>query len=252
MNAALLTVGDELLAGDIENTNATWLARQLTDRGVSVERITVVPDEVDTIAEYVRTFAGQFDAVVVTGGLGGTPDDVTMDGVAAAFDRPLAVDEEARADIERSVAAYQEANPDRDVRVNVERHASLPEGARALINGDGLSPGCVVENVYVVPGIPREMKAMFADVADEFTGEVRSRTLHTPLPESDVTPFMETAREDLPDAVLGSYPSREGTPNRIKITAESDEAIDEAEAWLCERIDVQRPPEDGGDETGEE
>ena len=252
MDAALLTVGDELLAGDIENTNATWLARQLTDRGVAVRRIAVVPDEVDTIAEYVRTFADAFDAVVVTGGLGGTPDDVTMDGVAAAFDRPLAVDEGALADVERTVAAYQEAHPEREIRVNVERHASVPEGARPLINSDGLSPGCVVENVYVVPGIPREMKAMFGDVADEFAGDVRSRTLHTPLPESDVTPVMETARDVLPDAVLGSYPSREGEPNRIKITAQSDAAIDEAEAWLRERIDVRRPVPDGSDERGDE
>ncbi len=245
MNAALLTVGDELLAGDIENTNATWLARQLTDRGVAVRRIAVVPDDVDTIAEYVRTFSEDFDAVVVTGGLGGTPDDVTMDAVAAAFDRPLVVNDEALADVERTVAAYQEAHPERDIQVNVERHASLPEGCRPLINGEGLSPGCVTGNVYVVPGIPREMKAMFGDVADEFAGEVRSRTLETPLPESDVTPVMEVARDELTDSVLGSYPSREGEPNRIKITAESDAALDEAEAWLRERLDIEPSGPDG-------
>jgi molybdenum cofactor synthesis domain-containing protein len=249
MDAALLTVGDELLAGDIENTNATWLARQLTDRGVAVRRIAVVPDDVGAIAEYVRTFAGRFDAVVVTGGLGGTPDDVTMDGVAAAFDRPLAVHEGALADVERTVAAYREAFPEREIDVDVERHASLPEGARALLNSDGLSPGCVLEGVYVVPGIPREMRAMFESVADEFAGVVRSRTLHTPLPESDVTPVMKTAREAL-DAVLGSYPSREGEPNRIKITAESDDAIDAAEAWLGDRIEVERPPTDGDGSAG--
>lgn len=237
MQATLLTVGDELLAGDVENTNATWLARQLTARGVSVERIGVVPDDVDVIADYVRRYAA-FDAVIVTGGLGGTPDDVTMDGVATAFDRSLAVDEAALDDVERTVAAYAEANPDREIDVNVERHASIPEGARLLVNADGLSPGCVLENVYVLPGIPREMKPMFESVADEFAGDVRSRTLRTPLPESEVTPTLEDAREELPEVALGSYPSRERAPNRIKITAESEAAADEAEAWLRERVAI--------------
>ena len=93
MDVALLTVGDELLAGDTENTNATWLARQLSERGVTVTRVLVVPDDRDVIVDYVRDWAGAFDALVVTGGLGGTHDDVTMDAVAEAFDRELVAED---------------------------------------------------------------------------------------------------------------------------------------------------------------
>ena len=236
MDAAVLTVGDELLAGDVENTNATWLARQLAERGVSLARIAVVPDDVSVIADYVRSFADQFDAVVVTGGLGGTPDDLTMDGVAAAFDRPLAVDEDAREDVERTLDAVRDEYPDLDI--DVERHASLPEGARPLLNTDGLSPGCVVENVYVVPGIPREMKAMFAGVAEEFAGSRVTRTLETSMVEGEVTPMLQDAEEELADVSLGSYPSRGETPNRITITAADERALDDAEAWLREHVTI--------------
>ncbi|WP_254545470.1 competence/damage-inducible protein A [Halomarina pelagica] len=237
MEAALLTIGDELLAGDVENTNATWLARQLSARGVAVRRIAVVPDVVEVIADHVRAYGDAFDAVVCTGGLGGTPDDLTMESVAAAFGRPLVVNEAAREDVERTLAAIAREYPDLDV--NVERHASLPEGARPLLNPDGLSPGCVIENVYVLPGIPREMRAMFGLIAEEFAGDLRSRLLRTPLPESDVTPTLEAAREELPEVILGSYPSRGDDPNRVKITGETGAALDRAEAWLRERIEIE-------------
>ncbi|MWG34508.1 competence/damage-inducible protein A [Halomarina oriensis] len=243
MNAALLTVGDELLAGDIENTNATWIARQLADRGVTLARIAVVPDDVAVIAEYVRSFSEGFDAVVVTGGLGGTPDDLTMDGVAAAFDRPLVVNETAREDIERTVEAVRDEYPDLDL--DVERHASIPEGSRPLLNTDGLSPGCVAENVYVIPGIPREMKAMFAGFADDFAGNRVTRTFETSMVEGEVTPTLQDAREELPDVALGSYPSRGEEPNRIKVTGEDEAALDAAEAWLREHVRILGEVEDG-------
>lgn len=89
MQIALLTVGDELLSGDTANSNATWLARELTDRGASVARILTLPDDAALIARWTGRWSDRFDAVIVTGGIGGTPDDVTIDGVAAGLDRDL-------------------------------------------------------------------------------------------------------------------------------------------------------------------
>jgi molybdenum cofactor synthesis domain-containing protein len=171
MQVALLTVGDEILAGDIENTNATWLARQLTERGVTVTRILTVPDDRAVIAGTLSDWTDQFDAVVVTGGLGGTPDDVTMDAVADAVGAEMAVNDEAREDVEATIAAYREQYPDLaerypDLDLDVTQHASIPAGARPLLNTVGLSPGCVIDDVYVFPGIPEEMKAMFDAVAE--------------------------------------------------------------------------------------
>ena len=84
MRVAIVTVGDELLVGDTVNTNAAWLGERLHERGVEVGRVAVLPDRVADIARVVNEFRAEFDAVIVTGGLGPTHDDLTMEGVAAA------------------------------------------------------------------------------------------------------------------------------------------------------------------------
>jgi molybdenum cofactor synthesis domain-containing protein len=244
MEVALLTVGDELLAGDTENTNATWLATQLTDRGVTVTRILVVPDVQDVIAENVRAYSDAFDAVVVTGGLGGTPDDVTMDGVAAAFARDLAVDDLALADVEETLTAIAGSENYPDLDVNVEAEASIPAGARPLINRGGLSPGCVLENVYVLPGIPGEMRTMFEQVADEFEGDTVSRTLYTTVPEANLVDVLTNVRGKF-EVAVGCYPVRDAGHNRLKLSADSEGPLEEAEAWLREQISVSEDPPDG-------
>jgi nicotinamide-nucleotide amidase len=233
MQAALLTVGDELLDGDTENTNATWLAEQLSDRGVSVRRILTVPDDESVIAATTREYSDSFDAVIVTGGLGGTPDDVTMDGVAAAFDRPLVENDLAREDIERTIEAIAGDYPDLDVDVTAE--ATLPEGARPLLNRAGLSPGCVLKNVYVLPGIPSEMEQMFESVAGEFAGDVESRFLYTEEPEANLIERLDETRERF-NVKVGCYPDREAGHNRLKLTAEDTATLEDAEAWLAENV----------------
>ncbi len=233
MNAALLTVGDELLDGDTANTNATWLAAELADRGVTTKRVLTVPDETDVIAEATRRYSERFDAVVVTGGLGGTPDDVTMDGVAAAFGCDLVENDLARADIERHLEAITDEYP--DLNVDISEEASIPAGARPLINQVGLSPGCVLENVYVLPGIPSEMKGMFEEVADEFDGDVDSRYLYTEEPEANLIDRLDEVRDQF-GVQVGCYPDREAGYNRLKIRGSDGGALDEAEAWLTEQI----------------
>ncbi|WP_255151071.1 competence/damage-inducible protein A [Halorarius halobius] len=238
MDVAVVTVGDELLAGDTENTNATWLGRELADRGVAVVRVLTVPDDVEAIAENVRRYADRFDAVVVTGGLGGTPDDVTMDGVAAAFDRPLEENALARADLERTLAAIADDYP--DLEVDVEAEASIPAGARPLINDAGLSPGCVVEPddrgaVYVFPGIPGEMKELFRGVADEFAGELASAFLYTDEPEANLIERLDEARRRF-DVTVGCYPDQSAGHNRLKVRGTDGAAVEAAADWLADEV----------------
>ena len=240
MQVALLTVGDEILAGDTHNTNATWLASRLTDRGATVARVLVVPDDRDLIARTVREFAGSFDAVIVTGGLGGTPDDVTMAAVARAFDRPLAPDDRALAAVEATVEDVREEFPDIDL--DHEAEASIPDGSRPLLNGPGLAPGCVIENVYVLPGIPDEMEAMFETVAESFGGDVESRTVHTATPEADLVADLEAAGDRF-DVAVGCYPDPAVRHNRIKLTGEDPAELDRAAAWLEARVEVTTPTE---------
>jgi len=255
MQAAIVTVGDELLAGDTENTNATWLCRELTERGVSVQRVLTVPDGVETIADVVGEYARAFDAVIVTGGLGGTPDDLTMEGVAGAFDRSLAVDAIAKADLERTLAAIADDYP--DLNVDVDAEASIPEGARPLVNSAGLSPGCVVEpregtdgdhgRVYVLPGIPTEMQPMFESVADEFDGDTESRTLYTDEPEAALIERLDEVRHRF-GVQVGCYPDRAVRHNRLVLRSDDVATLEEAHAWLGENVRTVGPPSDGAAE----
>ncbi|RLM63738.1 molybdopterin-binding protein [Halorubrum sp. Atlit-26R] len=237
MEVALITVGDELLSGDTVNTNANWLAAALSERGVAVERILSIPDDRAEIAARVREYAADFDAVIVTGGIGSTPDDVTMEAVADAFDREMAPTELTRESVERRLAAIRERVPDREFDVDVEAEASVPEGSRPLVTEVGLAPGCVIENVYVMPGIPDELKATFETVADEFGGDRRSRFLYTVEPESNIIDALAEATDRF-DVAVGCYPDREADHNRLKVTATDDDALDDAAAWLLDHANA--------------
>jgi molybdenum cofactor synthesis domain-containing protein len=244
MEVALITVGDEILAGDIENTNGTWLCRQLAARGATVERALTLPDDEAAIERYVREFSEEFDATIVTGGLGGTHDDVTVDAVAAALDRDPVASDEGVAAVLRSMARYEDRDPaelDReDVGLDVAAWGSAPEGARVLPNEEGLCPGCAIDGVYVFPGVPAEMKAMFRSVAVEFAGDAVSEAFHTSAPEAALTDVLTEARDRFDDAAVGSYPSSD-SPNRLKVSGTDRERVAEAATWLRERVEVVEP-----------
>jgi len=226
MRAAVVTVGDELLVGETVNTNAAWLGQQLRDRGVTVERMTVVPDRTADIARVVNEYHAEYDAVVVTGGLGPTHDDVTIDGVAAAFGREVVESEAALAWLAEHGGYSRE-----DL---TEGTGEVPAGCRVLPNHEGVAPGCVVESCYVLPGVPVEMKRMFAEVAEEFAGEQRHVvTVDAAEPESALLDRMETVRERFPVKV-GSYPGEYVT---VRFEGTDADAVEDAAAWLRERVD---------------
>lgn len=225
MRVAVLTVGDELLAGDVVNTNAAWLGRELSERGASVARTVVVPDDADEIAAEVAAASERFDAVVVTGGLGPTHDDRTMAGVARAFDREVVAHPDARAYFEA-----QDSYASDDLAPGTTH---LPAGARMLPNDEGVAPGAVVGNVYVLPGVPAEMKAMFEAVAGEFAGTRRHvESVYADEPESALVDRVATLRDQF-DVTVGSYP---GDAVRVKLQSEDEAEVAAAAAWLRERV----------------
>jgi len=239
MRVGLVSVGDELLAGDTVNTNAAWLGSRLAERGASVERCVVVPDRVETIATVVDELHDRYDAVLVTGGLGPTHDDLTMDAVARAFDRDLEASDEAIEWLAER-GGYERA----DLAAGT---ADLPAGARVLHNEAGVAPGCVVESVYVFPGVPEEMHAMFETVAGEFSGTVSHvEWVHAAEPESGLLDRIAAVRERF-DVTVGSYP---GEHVRLKVQSDDAETATAAAAWLTERVDLAEPA-DGDDESSE-
>src|SRR2546428_4348708 len=159
--AAILTIGNELVSGDVADTNGAWLAHRLEELGVSVRIMATVPDEIDAVARSGRREAPETDFVLVTGGLGGTPDDLTREAVASAF----GVGQAEVSELATALRARFTRDPE-----YAARWAQLPVGARGIENPLGGAPGFVIENVYVFPGLPAEMRAMFDVIAAEFEG----------------------------------------------------------------------------------
>jgi nicotinamide-nucleotide amidase len=156
----LIAVGDELLYGDIVNNNAAWLGRQLTDVGIRVPLSVVVGDDTSAVADAVTSALHRCDAVVLTGGLGPTQDDLTRAGLAAAAGVSLHRDQFLSDQLRRRFRSLR-----RDVPVRNYSQADLPEGAQPLPNERGTAPGIrlgIGSGVaYALPGVPHEMEAMF-------------------------------------------------------------------------------------------
>jgi nicotinamide-nucleotide amidase len=232
-SAVILTIGNELVSGDVENTNASWLAKRLEELGVAVVLIASIPDEIDRIAAFVREQAAAAEFLLVTGGLGGTPDDVTREAVAAAF----AVE---RAEVPE-VAASLRARFTRDPEY-AARWAQLPIGSRPLENPLGGAPGFAIENVYVMPGLPSEMRAMFDVVADELRagapiGSWRRRYRTT---ESRIVRVLEEMMERHPSVLVGSYPAFHAGGSEVEVVVKSSdrEALAAAVAWIEPALDA--------------
>ena len=230
--ASILTIGNELVSGDVPNTNAGWLARRLAPLGVEVRLTVALPDEIDTVAAFVRAEAPRVDLLLVTGGLGGTPDDLTREAIAAAFGVPQEEVPELAADLRARFAG----NPE-----YAARWASLPHGSRPLGNPLGGAPGFVVENVYVLPGLPSEMEAMFASIEEEFRrgSPIQAWRREYRTYESVIAATLAETVERWPGVLVGSYPSfsSEGSTVEVVLKSSDADALAAASAWLAAAIE---------------
>jgi nicotinamide-nucleotide amidase len=214
-SAAILTIGNELVSGDVPNTNGSWLAKRLEALGVAVRLIAALPDEIDRIAAFIRR------------GLGGTPDDLTREAVAAAFE----LEQHEFPDVAERLRARFRRDPE-----YAARWARLPEGSRPLENPLGGAPGFVLRNVYVMPGLPSEMEAMFDSFADELRrgapiGSWRRRYRTT---ESRIVAVLEEMETQHPAVLVGSYPSFEPDGSEVEVVVKSSDpvALEAAAAWI--------------------
>ena len=225
--AAIVTIGNELLSGDVANTNGTWLARRLEAVGVAVRLVAVLPDEIETVAAFLRLHVPEVDAVVVTGGLGGTPDDVTRESLAATFGVPQVESPELTA----ALRARFSRDPD-----YVTPWAMLPEGSRPLENPLGGAPGFAIGNVYVLPGLPAEMEAMYELVEAELAGggaPIGSWRRTYATTESRIVDVLRELEQRHPTVRVGSYPtfSPEGSSVEVVLKSSDPAELAAASAW---------------------
>ncbi|HHO50573.1 MAG TPA: competence/damage-inducible protein A [Deltaproteobacteria bacterium] len=160
--AEVLSQGDEVVTGQITDTNAAWISEYLTTLGFTIMHHVGVGDRLPDLVRALQTISERSDLCVCTGGLGPTDDDLTANAVAEAFARPLQLDEEALTQLEAKYARFGREM----ARVN-ERQVWLPRGATRLDNDRGTAPGFAFterDALFVcLPGVPREMEAMFEE-----------------------------------------------------------------------------------------
>jgi nicotinamide-nucleotide amidase len=238
MNVEVVTIGDELLLGFTVDTNAAHLARELAAAGIGVVRRSTVGDAPDEIAKAVREALDRTGAVITTGGLGPTSDDLTKPSIAALFGRAMKFDDAIWEELKVRWKTYRWTGT---IPESNKQQAMIPEGAVILVNRHGSAPGIWLEDsrasgqrwVAMLPGVPREMRGM---LADELLPRLRARATGTPLVVASRTlrtiGIGESALADLlgplakgpPGLPLAYLPSVEGTDLRLT-TRDSSAAV---------------------------
>jgi nicotinamide-nucleotide amidase len=195
-SAVVLTIGNEIVSGDTENTNASWLARRLATLGVQVKLMAALPDDVAEIGEFLR---------------------VPCEEIA-----PLA-------------AELRERFGSRGLGDYAARWACIPRGSRPLANPLGGAPGFALGNVYVLPGLPSEMEGMFDAIADDFRGSpIATWRRRYRTTEGGIVGVLEEATSRYPSVLVGSYPrfDERGPEVDVVLKSPDGQALAEASAWV--------------------
>jgi nicotinamide-nucleotide amidase len=221
--AALVTVGDELICGDVSNTNAAWLGRNLEKLGISVRIAATLPDDRAGVAEFVRWASPTHGIVIVTGGLGGTPDDITRDAIADAFGVARMLDRRLANDLERSGGHAAHFSSD---------WARLPDGSSALPGIAGGAPAFSIGNVYALAGVPAEMRATFRAISPALESGARVHMWRATYSttEDRLASVLERLDQSYEGVAVGSYPrfGARSTSVEIVLKGPSEERVSAA------------------------
>jgi len=230
----VLVIGNEILSGRTHELNAHLAAQRCFELGCRLEEVVVVPDEESRIVETLNRLRRSYDAVITSGGIGPTHDDITMQAVAAAFSVPL----HEHADIIKAMIerfGTEKLNPAR------RRMAIVPEGAELIRCRRTPSPGVRLENVYVLAGVPEIFADQLDVISSGFGGIPRlRREIDVSLPESLFSKPLSDIQNRHPEIEIGSYPGSCKPPysGRICLSGSDKRLLDAA---LAEVMNMLKP-----------
>jgi nicotinamide-nucleotide amidase len=246
MNAEILSIGDELLIGQVTNTNASYLGEQLSLLGITVRRVTTVGDRIDDLLDAFTLAWKEQDVIITTGGLGPTHDDITREAVCRFFGSELVENADVLGDVEHFLAERK-----RPISPANRDQAMVPSGARVIRNPNGTAPGYHFQrdnkHFFVTPGVPYEMHGMTEDyILPELRGNVTSvrsslTVLTTGIPESALADTL-SGIESLCDGCSVAYlPSPLGVRVRLTAMAKDEETasrhVSELRAFFAARAE---------------
>ena len=234
-SACILVIGDEVLSGRTEDKNINFIAKRCDNIGVSVNEVRIIPDNKETIKNTVLECYKKFDYIFTTGGIGPTHDDITTECIASAFNLDVEINPEA---LKRLKDHYKKSNVElNDARIKM---AKIPKGAKLIDNPVSSAPGFIVENIYVLPGVPKILQAMFKNLEDEIKGitNMVSKNIIVYSPEGEIADFLESIQNEFADISIGSYPyfrpPEVGT--NIVLRSIDKNLINEATIAICRKL----------------
>jgi molybdenum cofactor synthesis domain-containing protein len=233
--AAILVIGDEILSGKTDDQNARQLIGELRELGVALRHIAVIPDDVDEVAAAVRDLSARFDYVFTSGGIGPTHDDVTIAGVALAFNVPII----RHPELEKIIRGHF----GEDIEDSRLLMADVPEGS-SLIGGPEIRwPVLAYNNVYILPGVPEHFSRKFRAIRERFRVEpFYTQAIYTLEDEFDLAENLRAVADAHPQVSIGSYPSFSSPDYRVKLTLESKDAaaLEAAARELMSALDPEK------------
>ena len=218
ITAAVLVIGDEILSGRTKDKNIGYIAEYLTNIGIDLREVRIVPDIEGEIVAALDALRHRYTYVFTTGGIGPTHDDITAECVAKTFGVPIDVDPRARALLLTRIA-------EKDLNEARLRMARIPAGAELILNRVSAAPGFRIGNVHVMAGVPTIMQAMLDEVAPTLKTGIRmlSESVRADLREGDIGGPLGVIAKAHPDVMIGSYPFQDdGRPNTNVVVRSRD------------------------------
>lgn len=238
MAIELFSVGTELVLGQIQDTNAHWIAQQILQNGGELRRVTMLRDDFDEMTEAINSAIQRETALILTtGGLGPTPDDMTVSVIASLIGTKPIVSKETVAEYKKR----REMSEDDILSDALTKMATIPESAQVYQNPAGWAPCISVDykqsTIMMMPGPPSEMKAVFETyiqplIVERYRDEISTARVYVSMFEAEVSPLMQKVMDRFPNVYLKAYVSlrnTEGNSMPIDFVSTSSESIETEE-----------------------
>ncbi len=212
--AGIIIIGNEILSGRVQDTNSPFLASELRDLGMSLMRISVIPDDLEIIGRETLSFSERYHYVFTSGGIGPTHDDVTVEGIARGFGVRVVKHPE--------LVRYFESRYSDRLNAAVMKMTEVPEGAGIIDLGDGSLPLVSFRNILIFPGIPQYLRQKFLAIRERFRCPAcYLKKIFLKANESDIAETLNGIVVENREVTFGSYPILENPEYMVIVTAES-------------------------------
>jgi len=214
--AALIIIGDEILSGRVRDENSPFLIEKLAGRGIQVLYSLTIPDDPEIIAETVATYSKRVTWCFTAGGMGPTPDDITVESIANAFQVPV-VRHPLLIDLIQTICGPQ-CTPEH------LKMAEVPQGSLLHETNHHFFPALQYRNIFILPGVPKFLKGIFNSIQDRFQGRINPiKEIDLQVEEGRITSSLQETLKRFPEAKIGSYPRYDQKQQRVKIILEHEE-----------------------------